>query len=214
MIKTNKFKISKKLNFLKFSNFKKFKSEVQTFRKSATNSSRKFRYPVLKRKAYHKSYFYRKFLESENYELLINSLKKEIKFLFFNHKDFNRGRIYFKYTGSNMFLTITSNIGNVFFIYSSGIFKEVLNKRAKTNYTLASRLGELLALRLYQTNARALNFIIQFNVKTMYPFIKKLVRRYKLIRLHCIKRFLFKANVTRNGIRLKNPPRRKKRKRR
>ena len=35
MIKTNKFKISKKLNFLKFSNFKKFKSEVQTFRKSA-----------------------------------------------------------------------------------------------------------------------------------------------------------------------------------
>merc|ERR1712054_529042 len=75
-----------------------------------------------KSKQYKRRFFNIKRLDMN---LVINLLKIPSKFQYISEKFFNYCRVYFKFTGSNIFLTITNNKGDVKFSYSSGIFKGV-----------------------------------------------------------------------------------------
>lgn len=150
-----------------------------------------------------KSYFL------EEFSILVNSLKKKIKFKkMMQFENFVNCRIYFKYTGSNIYGTITANNGDVVFVYSGGFFIGLSTRKDKTSIFVAQSLGELIAVRLYRTNAKEIFFI---------PFLKQnfVVRKlllhmgygFKLIKVFKITKVILKRRIMRNGVRLRKMPR-------
>ena len=81
-------------------------------------------------------YHFRKYGTFFDYDVvpLVNAIRRKIKFQQVSMKFFRRSRIYFRYTGSNIFGTITNNLGEVAFVYSSGIFKGLDTRKEKNNY--------------------------------------------------------------------------------
>lgn len=164
---------------------------------------RKFRFSKLKRAS----------LKTESYileelDVLVNSLKKKIKFQNVEIKDFYNCCIYFKYTGSNIYGTITKNTGEVVFIYSGGFFQGLRTRRQKSSFFVAQSLGELIAVRLYKTNASEIFFI---PLLKNFFFVRKLLiymgYGFKLIRAFRITKVILKRRIIRNGVRLRKMPR-------
>lgn len=147
----------------------------------------------------------KRILKKDYYDInpLINILKIKQKFQYIS-KDLLRGcRIYFKYTGSNIFGTITNNIGEVVFSYSAGIFKHVKTRKEKTTIFIAKQLGELIALRLYRSNATEISFIPLMNHRKARSLMKFLGSGFRLIRFFTLSKFIIKRKVMRNGVRLR-----------
>lgn len=157
-----------------------------------------------------KSYFIKKIiLRKEILELqpFINELKVNIKFQFFFKDFFFFCKVYFKYTGSNIFATLTSNKGDVVFSYSAGIFKNLRTRKEKTTVLVAQQLGQLLSLRIYKTNARYLCFIPYLNNRKMRSLIHSTIYGLNYITLVKISFIFIKRKVIRNGVRLRKMPR-------
>jgi len=140
---------------------------------------------------------------------LINLLKKKIKFQKVYKKFFNKCRVYFKYTGSNFFGTITNNLGDVVFSYSSGIFKNSRTRKEKTTIFVVRQLGELLALRLYKSNATEISFRPYINHIKVRTLLKNLFYGFRVVnRFNMVfSSSVIKRKIMRNGVRLKKTPR-------
>ena len=144
----------------------------------------------------------------EELDVLVNSLKKKIKFQNIEIKNFHNCCIYFKYTGSNIYGTITKNTGEVVFIYSGGFFTGLRTRRQKSSIFVAQSLGELIAVRLYKTNASEI-FFIPF-LKNFFVVRKLLIYMgygFRLIRAFKITKVILKRRIIRNGVRLRKMPR-------
>jgi len=138
---------------------------------------------------------------------VINLLKVPSKFQYISEKFFNYCRVYFKFTGSNIFLTITDNRGDVKFSYSSGIFKGVKIRKERVTVFVSRQLGQLACVRLYKSNARSISLIPLINHRRTRVLLKFLLKGFRFIRLVKIKHIFMKVKVMRNGIRLKKVPR-------
>lgn len=134
---------------------------------------------------------------------LLGELRPKLKFQYIEFKHFIRSRLYFKYTGSNIFVTITNNKGEVAFSYSAGIFKDLLTRTEKTTIFVAKYLGELVALRLYRSNAAEIFFIMNINHYRTRVLIRFLLKGIKLVCVLNFSHVCIRRRVMRNGIRLR-----------
>ena len=102
-----------------------------------------------------------KYVKKPNIETaaIINLLKVKTKFQYIYKKGLRYCKLFFKFTGSNFFGTITNLQGDVIFSYSSGFFSGLRTRKEKTTVFVAKQLGEVLALRLYKSNAKEITFI-------------------------------------------------------
>lgn len=150
---------------------------------------------------------YERFRHIERVTPLINSLKKLRKFTQIKKQFFNYCRIFFRYTGSNIFGTITNNKGAVYFQYSSGHFKGLRTRKEKTTVFVAQQLGQLICLRLYRSNAKNVNFVPLLNHRKARILIRFMGFGFRLIRFFKIRFVFLKRKVMRNGVRLKKIPR-------
>ena len=138
---------------------------------------------------------------------LVNALKRRVKFQEIYDEKFINCCIYFKYTGSNIFGTITNRFGEVLFVYSAGIFKDLHTRKEKTTIFVAQQLGELISLRLYKTNAREIYFIPFINHTKARVLLRFLATGFAFIKLFKISKVIIKRKVMRNGVRLAKPAR-------
>ena len=102
-----------------------------------------------------------------------------------------------------MFGTITNNLGEVLFSYSAGIFKNTRTRKEKTTIFIAKQLGELIALRLYKSNASEIVFIPFMNHRKARLLMKFLSSGFRLIRFFELSKFIVTRKVMRNGVRLR-----------
>ena len=136
----------------------------------------------------------------------MNIIKTPIKFDFLKDKSILLSKLYFKYTGSNIFITLINNENKIFFRCSSGFFKGV-NTKQKKNVVVAKNLGQLVLLRLYKSNVRQLLFITfltkyrcRFLLKSFFfgmGFLRYNLKNFRIISMK------IKQKIVRNGIRLK-----------
>lgn len=180
-----------KNNLFFFKKYKIFSSYIPTIRLKG----------IMKNK---REYFERKKL---NISPVINLLKVPLKFQYISEKFFNYCRVYFKFTGSNIYLTITDNRGDVKFSYSSGIFKGVKIRKERTTVFVSRQLGQLACVRLYRSNARSISLIPLINHRKTRVLLKFLLKGFRFIRFVKIKYIFIKVKIIRNGIRLKKIPR-------
>jgi ribosomal protein S11 len=138
---------------------------------------------------------------------LLNLLKRKVKFQLLEKDNFKKSRVYFKYTGSNIFLTITNSLGEVAFVYSAGIFKNSHTRKEKTTIFMAQQLGELLSVRIYKTNAKEIFFILFINHTKARVLVKFFMRGVKAVNRIKFNKVIFKRRVMRNGVRLAKPRR-------
>ena len=152
------------------------------------------------------NYFKRNKLDTK-IKPLVNLLKISSKFKYVSKRFFTYCRIYFKYTGSNIFGTITDNKGAVCFRYSSGFFKGLRTRKEKTTVFVAQQLGQLICLRMYKSNAKSVYFIPLINHRKARVLIRFMSFGFRFIRFFKIKYIFIKRKVMRNGVRLKKVPR-------
>lgn len=140
-------------------------------------------------------------------EPLINILKKKIKFQYLNFDEPIACRICFRFTGSNMFGTITTRKGEVLFSYSAGIFKGLVTRKEKSTIFVAKQLGELIALRLYKSNAKEIQFVPNINHMKMRVLLRFLYEGFQMVSPLNITKYGPVRKVMRNGVRLRKIPR-------
>lgn len=141
----------------------------------------------------------------EKYDItpLLNLLKSKSKFQKVKKSFFRNSRVYFKYTGSNIFVTITNSLGEVKYIYSGGSFISLRTRKEKTTIFLAQNLGELVASRLEKTNAREIFFFPCLNHTKARLLLRYFRKGFKLIRNFNFSKVFLKRKVMRNGVRLR-----------
>lgn len=146
---------------------------------------------------------YNRFLEEFDPESIINLLKVKSKFQYIHKKGLKYCKLFFKYTGSNFFGTITDYQGNVCFSYSSGFFSSLRTRKEKTTIFVVKQLGELLALRLSKSNAGEIIFIPLINHRKIKTFLRFLYSGLKVIDTINFVKIIPKRKVMRNGVRLR-----------
>ena len=149
--------------------------------------------------------FWFKFIKKPNIETaaVINLLKVKTKFQYIYKKGLRYCKLFFKFTGSNFFGTITNLQGDVIFSYSSGFFSGLRTRKEKTTVFVAKQLGEVLALRLYKSNAKEITFIPFLNHKRVKTFLRFLNRGFKNIYILNFVRLYPRRKIMRNGVRLR-----------
>lgn len=149
--------------------------------------------------------FWLKFIKKPDIETVdvINLLKVKTKFQYIYKKGLRYCKLFFKFTGSNFFGTITNLQGDVIFSYSSGFFSGLSTRKEKTTVFVAKQLGEILALRLYKSNAKEITFIPFLNHKRVKTFLRFLNRGFKNIYILNFVRLYPRRKVMRNGVRLR-----------
>jgi hypothetical protein len=149
--------------------------------------------------------FWLKFVKKPNVETaaVINLLKVKTKFQYIYKKGLRYCKLFFKFTGSNFFGTITNLQGDVLFSYSSGFFSGLRTRKEKTTVFVAKQLGEVLALRLYKSNAKEITFIPFLNHKRVKTFLRFMNRGLKSIYILNFVRLYPRRKVMRNGVRLR-----------
>lgn len=156
----------------------------------------RYYYRLLKRVKKAKNYNY-------DFSYLVNLLKIKQKFQYITNDFLKRCSIYFKYTGSNMFGTIINSLGQVLYSYSAGTFRNVRTRKEKTTIFIAKQLGELIALRVYKSNAFEISFIPFINHRKVRSLVKFLSNGFRLIRYFKLSKFFVNRRVMRNGVRLR-----------
>lgn len=138
---------------------------------------------------------------------VINTLKTKVKF----HQNLTEiligSTVFFKYTGSNIYITITTKKGDVLNTYSSGFFEGLRTRKEKTTVFVSKQLGVLLAIRLYKLNARESIFIPFLNNRKARTLLRFLLQGLRVIKPLKFVRIYIKINVMRNGVRLRKAPR-------
>tara|TARA_B100000749_G_scaffold114547_1_gene87587 strand:- start:2119 stop:2841 length:723 start_codon:yes stop_codon:yes gene_type:complete len=134
---------------------------------------------------------------------IINLLKVKTKFQYIYKKGLRYCKLFFKFTGSNFFGTITNLQGDVIFSYSSGFFSGLRTRKEKTTVFVAKQLGEVLALRLYKSNAKEITFVPFLNHRRVKTFLRFLNRGLKNIYILNFVRLYPRRKVMRNGVRLR-----------
>lgn len=149
--------------------------------------------------------FWLKFVKKPDIETVavINLLKVKTKFQYIYKKGLRYCKLFFKFTGSNFFGTITNLQGDVIFSYSSGFFSGLRTRKEKTTVFVAKQLGEVLALRLYKSNAKEITFIPFLNHKRVKTFLRFLNRGFKTIYILNFVRLYPRRKIMRNGVRLR-----------
>lgn len=225
-LKKNRYKNNKKK---KFKDLKRFFIHLKNFT-SSKNFLNSKRYKTSLRRRYQVKRGKKRLKLSKeelalNYITIINLLKKKTRFEPSNEteikdinekrtrkkervnkkpkKYFNYCKLFFRYTGSNFFGTITSVKGNVYFSYSSGFFIGVNTRKEKTTIFLVKQLGELLALRFYKSNAKQILFIPLLNHRKVRTFLKFLYSGFKYMTYLNFIRVAPKRKMMRNGVRLR-----------
>ena len=138
---------------------------------------------------------------------IINRLKTSIKFQFLRRDLFEFCIIHFKYTGSNIFGTLTDKKGCVLATYSGGMFKGVRIRKEKRTIFIAQNIGELISLRLYRSNAVNICLMPHLFYKRIRMFLRFFIKGLRVLKMGKIRYFLVKRKVMRNGIRLRKRPR-------
>ena len=134
---------------------------------------------------------------------IVNLLKVKTKFQYIYKKGLRYCKLFFKFTGSNFFGTITNSQGDVIFSYSSGFFTGLRTRKEKTTVFVAKQLGEVLALRLYKSNAKEITFVPFLNHTRVKTFLRFLNRGFKTIYILNFVRLVPRRKVMRNGVRLR-----------
>jgi hypothetical protein len=136
-------------------------------------------------------------------EVDINSVKNEIPFKLTKEVLFNDWRLCFKYTGSNIFGTLTNMNGDVFFSLSSGILSSLRTRKEKTTVFVSKTLGEFFSFILYQFKIKTLFFIPLINHRKVKALLRFFLNGLHLLNFRPISTVLPLRKVTRNGVRLK-----------
>ena len=160
--------------------------------------------PALKTKK--KTPFWFKYVKNPDLETeaaIVNLLKVKTKFQYIYKKGLRYCKLFFKFTGSNFFGTITNSQGDVIFSYSSGFFTGLRTRKEKTTVFVAKQLGEVLALRLYKSNAKEITFVPFLNHTRVKTFLRFLNRGFKTIYILNFVRLVPRRKVMRNGVRLR-----------
>jgi hypothetical protein len=134
---------------------------------------------------------------------LINLLKIKTKFQYVSKAGLKYCKLFFKYTGSNFFGTITDTNGNVYFSYSSGIFSGLNTRKEKTTIFVVKQLGHLLSLRLYKSNVGEITFIPLINHRKIKTLLRFLVYGFREMKMMKFVQLIPKRKIMRNGVRLK-----------
>ena len=140
--------------------------------------------------------------------LVINFLKYKVKFQYIYKKGLKFCKLFFKYTGSNFFATITNNNGDVFFSYSLGVFKGYRTRKEKTTIFAVQQLGQLVSLRLYKSVAKNCIFVPLINHRRLRTFLRYFFKGIKSMKFFYFFKTTPKRKVIRNGVRLRKIPRR------
>lgn len=193
-----------KKNNSKFKRKKIFKNLV-TISKNALNTRHSvFLFRKIKIRKNRRNYGIKeKILDPIYTASLINLLKIKTKFQYVRKTGLKYCKLFFKYTGSNFFGTITDAKGNVFFSYSSGIFSGLNTRKEKTTIFVVKQLGELLSLRIYKSNVGEIIFVPLINHKKIKTLLRFLISGFREMRLMNFVKILPKRKVMRNGVRLK-----------
>lgn len=134
---------------------------------------------------------------------LLNILKVKSRFEDFQNKTIKYCKLYFKYTGSNFFVTLTNIKGDVFFSYSAGVFQNLRTRKEKTTIFVAKELGELLGLRLLKLLTRETVFIPFLNHRKIKTLLRFFFSGVVSLGPTGITKIMPKRKVARNGVRLK-----------
>ena len=161
-----------------------------------------FKFLLKRKKKRKKKFSYRNKLPFDSTELL-NLLKIKSKFQDIQKKFIKYCKIFFKYTGSNFFITITNYKGDVFLSYSAGIFKNLRTRKEKTTIFVAKELGELLGLRLEKLLTKQTLFIPFLNHRNIKTFLRFFFSGVRSVGSTTITKHLPKRKITRNGVRLR-----------
>jgi hypothetical protein len=139
---------------------------------------------------------------------IISSLKTESKFDHLEEKDFTPlqnlvtvNRLYFKNTGSNFFITVTNNLGEVYLTYSIGMFKSVSSRKEKLSYALCQRLGQIASIKLSKVSRSTYIAILPMLLRKNSGPLHSILYGITVLRdFICIKIYV-RASVIRNGVR-------------
>ena len=134
---------------------------------------------------------------------LLNTLKSKNKFQKIKHKFFRYCRVFFKFTGSNIYGTITNSLGEVKYIYSGGSFINLRRRKEKITIFVAQNIGELIACRLQKSNAREIFFFPCLNHRKARILLRYFGRGLKFIQSFRFSKVILRRKVMRNGVRLR-----------
>lgn len=138
---------------------------------------------------------------------ILNNLKKPMKFKFLDRDFFEGCIIHFKYTGSNIFTTLTDKGGKVIVSFSGGMFKGVRIRKEKITVFIAQNMGQLIALRIYRSTANNIWVMPNLAYKRTRIFLRFFLRGLRLLKSNSLQYFFVKRTIIRNGIRLCKSPR-------
>lgn len=171
------------------------KKEIKKLKKrKKKNKARLFKLKQIRRKNY---------LRRKSETPLLNTLKSKNKFQKIKHKFFRYCRVFFKFTGSNIYGTITNSLGEVKYIYSGGSFINLRRRKEKITIFVAQNIGELIACRLQKSNAREIFFFPCLNHRKARILLRYFGRGLKFIKSFRFSKVILRRKVMRNGVRLR-----------
>lgn len=135
--------------------------------------------------------------------IIINSVIEKLPFVLDKKYKFIFWKLFFKYTGSNIFGTLTNRKGDVFLSLSSGIFKRLKTRKDKTTVFIAKELGEIFSLILYKFIIKNIYFLPLINHRKVKSLLRFFFKGLYLICLCPINRIDPIRKVIRNGVRLR-----------
>lgn len=140
-------------------------------------------------------------------QVVINRINEKLPFVLDKKYKFIFWKLFFRYTGSNIYGTLTSRNGSVYYTLSSGLFPKITKRKDKTTVFIAKELGEIFSLILYKYNITNVVFCPVINHRKVKALLNYFFRGLHVLFLTPIKRIDPIRKVIRNGIRLRKIPR-------
>ena len=110
-------------------------------------------------------------------------------------------RVYYKNTGSNLFITVTNGLGEVILTYSSGMFKLVSTKREKRSYLLSKKLGQIASIKMSKIKKSHYIAILPLSSKRHISTMKTMIYGFGLMKKTRIIKYHMRLIIVRNGVR-------------
>lgn len=188
--------------FLKINSKKKKRNIFSKFNDLDFRKDKKL---LIDRRSHKERIVYKYLLVKSNLEEqpFFNEIKIPLKYEKLRFKEPNYCKLFFKNSGSNIFVTLTTNKGEVLFSYSAGLFKKLRNRKEKTTLIVSKQIGQVISLRFYKSNLRGLFFYPEISSLKTRSRLNSMLYGLNFLRTNLIRYIFLKLRITRNGMRLK-----------
>jgi hypothetical protein len=140
-------------------------------------------------------------------QAIINRIIEKLPFVLEKKYKFLYWKLFFRYTGSNIYGTLTSRNGSVYYALSSGLFPKINKRKDKTTVFIAKELGEIFSLILYKYKITNIVFCPVINHRKVKSLLNYFFRGLHVLFMSPISRIDPIRKVIRNGVRLRKIPR-------